>query len=313
MDALPSLSGANGWLNSPPLTAEGLRGRVVLVDFWTFTCVNWLRTLPYLRAWDARYRERGLTIVGVHTPEFDVEHGIDDVRRAVESFGIGYPVAIDNDYAVWEAFENHYWPALYLADAEGSIRYRHFGEGRYDDTERAIQGLLDAPGDLVAVAPTGAEVAADLNDLDSPETYVGYARGERLASPEQVETDVPRSYSIPETLRRNEWALSGEWTVGREATVLDAPGGAVAYRFHARDVNLVLAPPNPETPVRLRVLLDGRPPGADHGADVDETGAGEVTEPRLYQLVRRHGPIGDATVEVAFSDEGVQAFVFTFG
>jgi len=235
------------------------------------------------------------------------------VRRAVESFGIEYPVALDNDYGVWEAFENHYWPALYLADAEGSIRYQHFGEGRYDDTERAVQGLLEAPGDLVAVAPTGAEVAADLNDLDSPETYVGYARGERLASPEKVETDAPRSYSIPETLRRNEWALSGEWTIGRQATVLDAPGGAVAYRFHARDVNLVLAPPDRDTPARLRVLVDGRPPGADHGADVDESGAGEVTEPRLYQLVRRRGPIGDATVEVAFPDPGVQAFVFTFG
>jgi thiol-disulfide isomerase/thioredoxin len=318
--SLPSLAGATQWLNSPPLTAEGLRGRVVLVDFWTYTCINWLRTLPYVRAWAHKYADHGLVVIGVHTPEFDVEHDLDNVRRAVTDLHVDYPVAVDNDYAVWTAFDNHYWPALYFADAHGQIRHHRFGEGDYEQSEMVLQQLLTEAGtsgeldhDLVAVDPTGVEVAADWDSLWSPENYLGYERTENFASPDGAVFDAPHAYAAPARLRLNHWALAGAWTVRRQAVVLDQAGGRLAYRFHARDLHLVMGPAAPGSPVRFRVQLDGQPPEAAHGADVDEQGDGVVTEPRLHQLLRQPGPITERTFEVTFLDPGVHAYAFTFG
>jgi thiol-disulfide isomerase/thioredoxin len=316
---MPALDGATGWLNSAPLTPESLRGRVVLVDFWTYTCINWLRTLPYVRAWAERYRDQGLVVLGVHTPEFSFESDVDNVRRAVEDMQISYPVALDSGYGVWEAFANHYWPALYFVDATGRIRHHVFGEGDYDRSERVIQELLDEAGaavagsPVVAVAGSGIEAAADWDDLRTGESYLGYRRGAGFASPETAVDDQPREYTMPARLRLDEWALSGTWTVGGEAVSPARPGGRLAFRFHARDVHLVIAPVPGEGAARFRVRLDGAPPGAAHGLDVDENGDGTAAEQRLYQLIRQPLPIADRLFEIEFLDTGVGAVVVTFG
>jgi len=313
---LPSLGGATAWLNAPPLSAADLRGHVVLVDFWTYTCINWLRTLPYVRAWAEKYREHGVVTIGVHSPEFSFEHDLENVRRAARDMRVDYPIAIDNDFAIWRAFTNHYWPALYLVDAQGHLRYHHFGEGAYELSEMLLQHLLAEAGiggitdDLVSV---DAEAAADWDSLRSPETYVGDARTEHFASRGGVVLDKRRRYAAPERLRLNHWALAGEWTVGREATVLNEANGRIAYRFHARDLHLVMGRASRGTSVRFRVFLDGQAPGAAHGSDIDDQGNGMVTDQRLYQLIRQPGPIVDRQFEIAFLDAGVEAFVFTFG
>jgi thiol-disulfide isomerase/thioredoxin len=316
---LPGFDGATGWLNSPPLTAAHVTGKVVLVDFWTYTCINWLRTLPYVRAWAEKYQDRGLVTVGVHTPEFPFEHDVDNIRHAATDMRIEYPIAIDSDYRVWRAFSNHYWPAVYIADAQGQIRHHQFGEGKYEECERVVQRLLreagaEGVGDaLVAVAPDGFEAQADWTNLASPETYLGYEQTQNFASPGGVAFDEPRTYVAPDSLRLNQWALSGEWTVERGAAVLNQADGGIAFRFHARDVHLVLRSPEPGVPVPFRVLINGEPPRDAHGLDVDDEGHGTVTQPRLYQLVRERGPITDRTFEITFLASGVEAYVFTFG
>jgi thiol-disulfide isomerase/thioredoxin len=316
---LPSLDGATGWLNSPPLTAAGLRGKVVLAGFWTYTCINWLRQLPYLRAWYTKYSSHGLVVIGVHTPEFSFEHDVGNVRQAVQDMGITYPVAIDNDYAVWRAFGNHYWPALYFADAHGRIRHHHFGEGEYGQSEMVIQQLLADAGsagagtDQVSVEARGLEAPADWASLRSPENYAGYARTEMFASPGGAVPGVPHLYTIPDRLGLNQWALSGDWTMAEEATTLNGTDGHIACRFRARDLNLVMGPTAPEAPVRCRVLIDGQPPGEARGSDVDGDGNGTVTQQCVYQLIRQAGPITDRTFEITFPEPGAQAYVFTFG
>jgi thiol-disulfide isomerase/thioredoxin len=294
---IPSFDGAVEWLNSEPLGPAELRGHVVVVDFWTFTCINWLRTEPYVRAWSRTYRDDGLIVVGVHTPEFSFEHEIDRVRKAVKDMDIDYPVAIDNDYAIWSAFDNHYWPALYFVDKEGVIRDHHFGEGRYEQSEREIQKLLGIERAVVPVEGVGIEAEAAWNTLRSPETYLGYARSERFALP-------------GERLRLNHWALDGAWTVEPEKVVLDEAGGSIAFRFHARDAHLVLCA---QEAIGFRVLLDGKAPGASHGIDVGEDGKGVLADGRLYQLVRQHAEIRERTLEIAFDAPGAEAYVFTFG
>ncbi|MFP3465185.1 thioredoxin [Leifsonia sp. SIMBA_070] len=316
---LPSFSRATGWLNSQPLTPEGLRGRVVLVDFWTYTCVNWLRTLPYLRAWHEKYAEVGLTIVGVHTPEFGFEHDRANVTARTSALGVRYPVAVDDDYGVWDDFANHYWPALYLADASGGLRYHHFGEGEYERTEMMIQRLLvDAGADLpnpglVSVEPSGLEVAADWRDLQSPETYLGYGQSSGFVAESADAYDRSETYRPPASLPLNGWALSGRWTQARHAAVLDEAGGSVRFAFHARDANLVMGPAADGVPIPFRVLLDGRPPGEAHGTDVDAEGRGLVDRQDTYQLVRQPGAIRDALVELRFDLPGLEAYCFTFG
>ena len=317
--AMPSLDGATEWLNSPSLTAAGLRGRVVLVDFWTYTCINWLRTLPYLRAWADKYRQHGLVVIGVHTPEFDFEHDLDNVRRAATDLRVDYPVVIDNDYRIWDAFANHYWPALYFVDAQGQIRHHRFGEGDYEQSEMVVQRLLIDAGaggigqDLVSVDARGVEAAADWDSLWSPENYLGSERSESFASPDGAVLGTRHVYAAPAGLRLNHWALSGDWTVQRLAVVLNEADGGIVYRFHARDLHLVMAPATRGTPVRFSVRIDGEAPGAGHGADVDDQGHGTVTDPRLYQLIRQPGPISERTFEITFLDPGVQAYAFTFG
>src|SRR5215471_15414402 len=315
---LPSLAGATGWLNTPPLTPSGLRGHVVLVDIWTYTCINWLRTLPYVRAWAEKYKDQGLIVIGVHTPEFPFEKDVENIRRAAAAMRVTYPIAIDSDYGVWRALNNQYWPALYIVDAQGRIRHHHFGEGEYEMSERVIQRLLAEAGagrsqGLVSPDARGIEVAADWDNLMSPENYVGYQRTENFASPGGAAPDKPRVYAVPAALRLNHWAISGDWTIGKEALALDKPGGRIAYRFHARDVHLVMGPAARGTSVRFRVLIDGRPPGAAHGGDVDEQGNGTVSEQRTYQLIRQPKPIADRQFEIEFLDAGVEAFDFTFG
>lgn len=316
---LTSLGSATEWLNSPPLTAAGLRGKVVLIDIWTYTCINWLRTVPYVRAWAEKYKDRGLVVIGVHAPEFPFERSIDNVRRAVADMKLGYPIAVDNDFAIWRAFSNQYWPALYLVDAQGRLRHHHFGEGDYERSERTIQKLLaeagatDIPQDLVSVAGAGAEAAADWGNLRSPETYLGYDRTERFASPGGAVLGKSRVYAAPARLNATYWALSGDWTMQKGASTLGGPNGRIAYRFHARDLHLVMGPATRGSSVRFRILIDGQPPGPAHGADVDPQGNGTVTEQRLYQLVRQTMPIADRLFEVEFIDTGVEAFAFTFG
>ena len=316
---LASLDRANEWLNSPPLTASALRGKVVLIDFWTYTCINWLRTHPYVRAWADKYRDQGLVVVGVHAPEFSFEKDIGNLRSAVQARGIGYPVAVDNDHLIWRAFSNRYWPALYFVDAQGRVRHRHFGEGSYEQSEMIIQRLLAEAGtgrqtdDVVSVDAAGVEVAADWGSLKSPENYLGYQRTENFASPGGAALDTARTYELPARLRLNDWALSGDWVVSNEAVVLRKANGSIAYRFHARDLHLVMGPSAPGTPVRFRVRVDGQPPGAAHGIDVDEQGAGTVAEQRLYQLIRQPKPIADRQFEIEFLDPGAEAFAFTFG
>jgi thiol-disulfide isomerase/thioredoxin len=310
--SIPSLAGAIEWLNSEPLTAAGLRGSVVLVDFWTYTCINWLRTLPYIRAWEEKYREHGLVVIGVHTPEFPFEHDVENVRRLVKELRVEYPVAIDSDYSIWDAFANRYWPALYLADAEGTVRFHHFGEGRYAESERAIQELLGVDEELVSVEGADLEAPADWENLESPETYLGYGLAERFASPGGIGEE-RRAYVAPESLRTNQWALAGEWTIGRNASVLHEAGGRLTYRFHARDLHLVMAPAERDVPVSFRVTIDGQSPGPSHGSDIDERGDGVLSQPRLYQLIRQRGRVGDRTFEITFRDAGVQVYAFTFG
>jgi thiol-disulfide isomerase/thioredoxin len=316
---LPDLGGANAWLNSEPLTPAGLRGKVVLVQFCTYSCVNWLRTLPYVRAWDERYRDDGLVVIGAHSPEFPFEHDVEKVRPALEAMGVTYPIAIDNDFAVWRAFGNQYWPALYVADADRRLRDHHFGEGRYEGTERVIQQLLAEAGSAgvdhqpVSVDPAGLEVSADFDTLGTGETYVGYARAQNLVAPDGVLPDEPRAYADPPPLELNQWSLSGNWTVGRQATAMNEPGGRITFCFHARDLNFVLGPSASGDPVRFRVLIDGEVPGPAHGFDVDDEGNGTVTESRCYQLIRQPGSVSDRTFEITFLDAGVQAYVLTFG
>ena len=315
----PSLAGATEWLNSPPLSASGLRGKVVLIDVWTYTCINWLRTLPYVRAWAEKYKNQGLVVIGVHSPEFAFEHNVDNVRRQAKDMRVDYPIAIDNDFAIWRAFKNQYWPALYFVDAQGHIRHHQFGEGEYEKSEMVIQQLLAETGiggigpELVSVDARGAEAAADWGSLKSPENYVGYERTENFASPGGAVLDKRRVYAAPARLRLNHWALAGDWTVEKQAIVLNKPNGRIAYRFHARDLHLVMGPSARGTSVRFRVLIDGRPPGAAHGIDVDDQGNGTVTEQRLYQLIRQPKPIADRQFEIEFLDSGVEAFAFTFG
>jgi thiol-disulfide isomerase/thioredoxin len=316
---LGSFDGATGWLNSEPLTTEGLRGRVVLVDFWTYTCINWLRTLSYIRAWADKYEEHGLVVIGVHTPEFPFEQEADNVREAATAMAVEYPVALDSDYAIWRAFDNQYWPAAYVADAEGQIRHHRFGEGGYEELETVIQRLLGEAGrggvgdELVAGAADGFEAQADWGNLGSPETYLGYEQVENLASPGGVAPDEARDYATPDRLTLNHWSLAGDWTVEGRAAVLNEEGGRISFRFHARDLHLVMGPRERGTSVPFRVLVDGDPPGTAHGLDVDEDGRGTVSQQRLYQLIRQQGPIGDRTFEITFLDPGVEAYVFTFG
>ena len=299
---IPSFGGATAWVNTEPLDPAGLRGRVVLVNFWTLTCINWLRQEPYVRAWSQAYRDDGLVVIGVHTPEFSFEHDVDGVRQATNAREIDYPVVVDNDYEIWNAFANRYWPALYFVDREGVIRDEHFGEGRYEDSERTIQRLLGVEREPVAVEGVGVEAEADWDHLYTPETYLGNGRNGRNE----------RFAELPEQLRLNRWALAGEWTIGRENIVLDQPGGSVAFRFHARDAHAVLSP-GASAPIPFRVRLDGEAPGASHGVDVDEDGNGVLREGRMYQLVRQHDGVRERTVDITFLEPGAEAYSFTFG
>ena len=316
---LGSFDGATGWLNSAPLTPAGLRGKVVLVNFWTYTCINWLRQLPYVRAWAGKYSGQGLVVIGVHTPEFGFEHNPDNVRRATAAMRVDYPVATDNDYAVWRAFDNYYWPALYFADAQGRIRHHNFGEGEYAQSEMVIQQLRDDAGatgisyDMVSPEARGLEVPADWADLRSPENYTGYGRTENFASPGGLVPDEPHAYAAPERLRLNQWALGGQWTASEQAVAADGAGGRIVCRFHARDLNLVMGPGTPGAAVRYRVLLDGQPPGTAHGIDADAAGDGTATGQRLYQLIRQPGAITERTFEITFPDPGAEVYSFTFG
>jgi thiol-disulfide isomerase/thioredoxin len=316
---LPSFDGATGWLNSPPLTADSLHGKIVLVNFWTYTCINWLRQLPYLRAWAGKYADHSLTLIGIHTPEFPFEHDLANVRRAVRDMRIDYPVAIDNDYAVWTAFANHYWPALYFADAQGRIRHHHFGEGEYQQSEMVIQQLLVEAGttdhdhELEPVDALGVEAPADWASLRSPENYTGYERTENFASPGGAIPGKRHAYEIPVQLRLNHWSLSGDWTMEEQAVTLNEAGGQVACRFHARDLHLVMGPATPGAPVRFRVRIDGEPPAAARGSDIDDEGNGTLVGQRLHQLIRQPGPVTDRTFEITFLDPGAQVYAFTFG
>jgi Thioredoxin like C-terminal domain/AhpC/TSA family len=315
---LPSLGGAIGWLNSQPLTAGRLRGKVVLIEFCTYSCINWLRQLPYVRAWSEKYRDRGLVVIGVHTPEFPFEKDIENVGRALKGIKVDFPIAIDNDYAIWRAFNNNYWPALYFIDTDGRIRHHHFGEGAYEQSEKIIQQLLgDAGkatgGQLVSVEGHGVEAPAEWGSLKTPEIYLGYERSENFASLGGIASDKRRVYAAPRRLRLNHWALSGDWTVGKQPALLNEPNGRIACRFHARDVHLVMAPKTRGMSLQFRVLIDGQPPGAAGGIDIDAKGNGILAAPRMYQLIRQPKPITDRQFEIEFVSPGMEAFAFTFG
>jgi thiol-disulfide isomerase/thioredoxin len=316
---LPSFAGATGWLNSEPLTPDGLRGRVVLIDFWTYTCVNWLRTLPYVRAWSAKYAPLGLTTIGVHTPEFDFEHDVANIIAQARAMDVTYPIAVDSDYGVWNAFDNHYWPAIYLADARGRIRFHHFGEGEYAMTEMIIQQLLADAGatgvamDLVSVNPVGLEVAADYRTLRSPETYLGYGQATGMTSPDGLRADQPHDYPPAVGLRLNEWTPTGGWSISRRAASATAPNARLAFRFQARDVNLVMGPAARGNAIPFRVSLDGMPATGAHGTDVAADGSGSVSEQRAYQLIRQAPPIVERLFAIEFLDAGADLFCFTFG
>lgn len=317
--AMPELDGAIGWLNSVPLKTKDLRGKVALINFWTYTCINSIRPLPYLRYWAAKYKDADLIVIGVHTPEFLFEHEPTNVENAVGTLNVNFPVAIDTNYRIWRSFNNEAWPAQYLVDAKGRIRYHHFGEGDYGEIERAIQQLLKengAPGlafDTTNVSGVGIEAAPDWTDGHSPETYIGYRQAQNFASPERVHKDSSQVFSVPAKLSLNHWGLSGSWNVGAESAVLQAVPGKIVFRFHSRDLHLVLAPTKDGKPVRFVVRLDGAAPGENHGVDSAPDGSGEVREPRLYQLIRQRGPIVDRTFEIEFLDPGVHALDFTFG
>jgi thiol-disulfide isomerase/thioredoxin len=316
---LYGLSGATGWINSKPLTAKELKGKVVLVDFWTYSCINCLRSLPYIEAWAQKYKDSGLVVIGVHTPEFDFEKELPNVQKAVQKFGITYPIALDSNHAIWDAFHNEYWPAHYFIDAKGKVRFEHFGEGDYDQSERWIQELLQQraakpmPGTTVSVHAQGVEAAADMNDVRSPETYIGYARAEHFASPGGIRQDAEKTYAAPAQPRLNEWGLAGNWVDHKQSAVLKSAGGKIVFHFHARDLHLVLGPTADGKPVRFRVTIDGHAPGENHGVDIDAQGNGVVTDHRLYQLVRQKGAVTDHIFTIEFEDPGVQAFSFTFG
>ena len=309
---MPSLAGATEWLNSEPLDSNDLRGRVILVNFWTLTCINWLRQEPYVRAWWQAYRDEGLLVIGVHTPEFSFENEIEGVRLATKHRGIDYPVAVDNDYQIWTAFDNHFWPALYFIDADGIIRDAHFGEGRYEESERLIQDLLGVERGLAPVEGVGIEAQADWDHLRTPETYLGFERGSSFASADDAVLGRPRTYQPPGYLGFNEWTLTGEWTLERDKAVLEEPGGSIACRFEARDAHLILSL-GTQGAIPFRVLLDGEAPGASHGVDVDEEGNGLLRDGRLYQLVREQGRVRDRIVEITFLEPGARAYSFTFG
>jgi cytochrome c biogenesis protein CcdA/thiol-disulfide isomerase/thioredoxin len=316
---LPPLDGAVQWLNSPPLTAQALKGKVVLVDFWTYSCINCLRSLPYVKAWAEKYRDQGLVVIGVHAPEFAFERDVGNVTKAMKDLGINYPVAIDNDFKVWRAFNNQYWPAHYFADAQGRIRYHHFGEGEYAESERVIQQLLREAGaakvadGLINASAEGVQLAPDMNEVQSPETYVGYQRAEHFVPETSLVPDKVSAYSAPSQLALNDWSLDGQWNVSSERATASAPASRIVYRFHARDLHLVLGPGADGKPVRFKVLIDGKVPGDDHGTDVAPDGSGSVTEQRLYQLVRQTGGVTDRTFSIEFLDPGVSAYAFTFG
>lgn len=318
-DELSALRNATAWINSPPLTAAGLKGKVVLAQFWTFTCINWLRTLPYVRDWAQSYKNAGLVTIGIHTPEFPFEHNLANVRRATAEMKVDYPVAVDNEYAIWRGFNNQYWPALYLLDANGRVRHHQFGEGQYAESERMIQQLLkdagaqDSARQLTSVIGHGIEAPADWSEVRSAENYVGAERTEGFASPGGSVPGRRHNYTSPRELRLNQWALNGDWTVEKGSIALNAPNGTIAYRFHSRDLHLVMGPPAGARPVRFRVLLDGQPATSAHGADVDAQGNGVATEQRLYQLIRQQKPIADRLFQIEFLDPGIEAFSFTFG
>lgn len=317
--AMPALGKATAWLNSPPLDAPALRGKVVLVEFWTYSCINWRRSLPYVRAWEKKYRANGLVVIGVHTPEFEFEKDVNNVRKASSEMGIEYPILIDNEYSTWMSFTNDVWPAIYLIDAKGRVRYHKFGEGDYDLAERAIQALLSETGatnvsrELVSVDARGAEAEADWQDMKSLENYVGYERTENFLTTSGRKDNKAHDYAAPATLKLNSWALAGNWTVGKQRIVLNRSNGRIVYRFHARDLHLVMGPVKPNAPVRFRILVDGQPPGDIHGVDIDEQGFGIVSSPRMYQLIRQHKPIVERLFEIEFLDSGVEAYSFTFG
>lgn len=316
---LYSLSGATGWINSTPLNGKALKGKVVLVDFWDYSCINCIRAVPYIRAWAEKYKDSGLVVIGVHTPEFDFEKQLANVQKAVQKFDIPYPVALDSDYKIWDAFHNQYWPASYFIDAKGKVRFEHFGEGNYDQSERWIQQLLKEananpmPPNTVTVRAEGAQAAADMNDIRSPETYIGYARAEHFSSPGGIKYDAEHNYTEPNAPKLNEWGLAGQWIDHEQVAILKSPGGKIVFHFHARDLHLVLGPSADGKPVRFRVTIDGKAPGENHGVDTDAEGNGVVTTFRLYQLVRQKGAVTDHIFTIEFEDPGVQAFSFTFG
>lgn len=316
---MPSLSGATQWLNSKPLTEMELHGKVVLVEFWTYTCVNWRRTLPYVRAWSKKYSGQGLTVIGIHTPEFSFERNENNVRWALQDMNIDFPVAMDNNHEIWQAFQNQYWPAMYFVDARGRIRHQQFGEGNYDQSEKVIQQLLAETGEkdidtrLTPIETTGAEVAADWSTLASPENYLSHEWTSGFSSPGGAKASHSRNYTIPSRLRLNQWAHSGNWTMNRESNVSNEDSGRIVYRFHARDVNLIMGPHIPGTTLKFRVLIDGKTPDKSHGVDTDENGNGLIKEQRMYQLIRQPGPITDRELEIEFPDKGVEVFDFTFG
>jgi len=317
---LPSFGrGPKEWLNSPPLAPDGLRGKVVLVDIWNYSCINWIRQVPYVRAWNERYKDHGLVVIGVHSPEFGFETDVDNVRRAAKAMGVTYPIVMDSDHAIWRAFDNEAWPALYFIDAQGRIRHHYYGEGAYDQAEEILQQLLMESGRPldpqapVSITPQGVEAQADWRSLRTPETYTGYERAENFASPEEALRDARRVYTAPARLTLNQWALSGDWTIGPQPTRLNAAPGRIALRFHSRDLHLVMGMHGAGARARFRVLLDGHAPGSAHGLDVDAEGNGVVAEPRLYQLIRQPAPVRDHTFEIEFLDPGVETFSFTFG
>jgi thiol-disulfide isomerase/thioredoxin len=316
---LYGLTKATGWINSQPLTAKDLKGKVVLIDFWAYSCINCIRAVPYVRAWAEKYKDSGLVVIGVHTPEFDFEKQLPNVQKGVQKYNISYPVALDNNYGIWNAFHNQYWPAHYFIDAKGKVRYQHFGEGEYDQSERWIQELLKEANSkpmqstTVAVRGQGAQAAADMKDVRSPETYIGYARAEHFASPGGIKRNAEQLYTEPSHPQLNQWGLAGKWIDHEQVAVLRSAGGKIIFRFHARDLHLVLGPTADGKPVRFRVTVDGQAPGENHGVDTDAQGNGVVTDHRLYQLVRQRGPIADHTFVIEFQDLGVQAFSFTFG
>ena len=316
--ALPDLSGATAWLNSPPLSQGELRGKVVLVNFWTYSCINSLRELPYMKAWAAKYKDAGLVVMGVHSPEFGFEKDLANVEEAVSSLKVSYPVPIDSAHSIWRAFDNEYWPADYFIDGKGRVRYHHFGEGEYVESARIIRELLKENGATgldespVRIVADGAE-APPSDDVRSPETYLGFARAENFASPEQLARNSARTYSPPARLALNQWGLGGSWKIGAENGVLESTPGRIVFRFHSRDLHIVLGPGDSGAPVRFRLSLNGRAPGGDHGSDSNADGTGEVGQPRMYQLVRQKGAIKDVTFEIEFLDPGIEAFLFTFG